>query len=756
MAEKFKLSVIVPAFNEAAVIGRTLEALAKYLEANPELDHTEVIVVAAGSDATADIARSYREQFDSLQVITPPSRAGKGRDVRLGFQAARGRFQLFTDADLSTPLHHIKDAVKLLEGGNNVVIGRRNLPRIHKGIARSLVSVLSNRFIRFLLLPRIHDSQCGFKAFTAEAAKHVYSSDRWVNGWAFDVEVLAAARQARYRIVELPINDWRETRGTDLRSDRLLGAVVRTLGDVVRLRIALWVASLARRINYLIVAGAVVSGGLSLWIGMKQSVWFDEAYSIALAQHSFADIVRLTAADVHPPLYYFLLKCWTLVFGTGDLALRSLSVVFAGAALLVGLWLIKRLWGARTALLVLPFVVIAPFFLRYGFEVRMYSLTALLCVSATYVLIGAFMARTSGRRWLLWTLYTLLVAAGMYTLYYTAIVWIAHFIWCIYMARRRDAKVRWRAMPEQPWVASYCAAIILFLPWLPVFLSQLHNVQNGFWISPVSYSRVVSLMSFILSYQADWQLGPWQSLVFMGAVVAVFCFIIAAFRSSDTEHRRYLVLLTLCTVVPVAVLYLASLPPLKPVFVERYDMPATLLVYLLIGVAVATCLRNKLSAVRLLASLGLLAVLVQGVVTLYHVGNFTFDQLDKPTAKYIAAYVRQHAAPTEPIVTDGAYAYIELEHYLPGSNLYFYMSQRVGTIGGYAMLHDSPRWVQSPSAFTGEDVWVVYATPTLDYGIANHQRSYGTQIGRYKAYLYNYRPTAGSTTIYSTHQLERL
>ena len=749
MTEKFKLSVIIPALNEAAVIGRTLDALAKYLEAHPELDHTEVVIVAAGSDTTADIARSYRERFEAMQIITPPARVGKGRDVRVGFQAARGRYQLFTDADLSTPLHHIKDAVELLEAGNDIVIGRRDLAHIHKSPLRSLVSTTSNRFIRFLLLPRIHDSQCGFKAFTAEAAKRVFTDERHINGWAFDVEILAAARHAKYRIAELPVPDWHEARETDLRDDPLLGAVVRTFGDVVRLRITLWIDSLARRINYLIVIGAAASAGLSLWIGIQQSVWFDEAFSIALAQHSFADIVRLTSVDVHPPLYYFLLKLWTSAFGTQDLALRSLSVLFAATAVVVGLLLIKRIWGARTTLLALPFAVIAPFFLRYGFEIRMYALTALICVAATYVLVAAFAAQRTRSQWLWWTAYALLVAIGMYTLYYTALVWIAHFIWCIYMARRRSPAIRWRDMWKQPWLAAYSAAIVLFLPWLPAFFFQLHTVQNGFWIGPVDYTRVVSVASFFFSYLASWQLGPWQSLVFFGSVAAALYFIISAFRSSDKARRAYLVLLVLCSVVPVAVLYLASLPPLKSVFVERYDIPAVLMTYLLLGAAVAITLRHRPSVLRMLAALGLLAVLVQGVVTLYHVGNFTFDQLDKPTAREIAAYLRQHTEGSEPIVTTGAYTYIELEHYLPNKNLWFYEAQQVGTAGGFAMLHSSPKWIRSTDAFSGETVWIVYSTPTPPYVPTHHVRGYGTQIGRYHAYIYDAAPKSTGSTVIS-------
>lgn len=734
MDKHLNLSIILPAYNEASVIGQTLESLAAYLRTHPELGPHEVIVVAAGTDETPRIARTYAGQFDALHVITPPERAGKGRDVRLGFQAARGRFQLFTDADLSTPLHHIGEAVQLLEAGNDVVIGRRNLARIHTSRLRALVSVASNRFIRLLLLPGIRDSQCGFKAFRAEAAATLFSDERRINGWAFDVEILAAARKARCRIAQLPVSDWRETREDDLRNESMIQALSRTFGDVLRLRVSLWLDTLARHLFLLAALATLISGGLSLLIGMRQSVWFDEAYSAALIEHPITKLVQLTSVDVHPPLYYLLLKGWAAIFGNGDLALRSFSVLCGALAVGLGLLLVKRLWNGRVAVLAWPFAVAAPFVIRYSFEIRMYALASLLCMSATYVLVTAMDTPAGKRRTLRWILYAVLVAAGLYTLYYTALVWIAHFLWCLYVARIHH-KVRWQAMWRQPWLAAFVLAAILFLPWVPVFAGQLRDIQGNFWIPPATYRRVVSVGSFFFSYLAEWQLDPWLSLMFMAAVTAGLYFIIAAFHLVTSAGRRALVLLSLYAVIPVVVLYCASLPPHQPVFLERYDSQAILSVYLLLGVSIAIVLRARASLLRILAALGIFAVLVAGVVTLYHAGNFSFDQLDKPTARDIAAYLTSHTAAGEPIVADGPYSYIELHHYLSRSDLLFYSPQPTSTRGGYAMLHDSPLRVASAGTFPGP-VWLVYASSEPPFTPINHHRSYGTQIGRYRAYLY--------------------
>ena len=94
--------------------------------------------------------------------------------------------------------------------------------------------------------------------------------------------------------------------------------------------------------RWLIIVVPVVAAALSLWIGLRQSVWFDEAYSIMVAKRSASEIIRLSALDTHPPLYYLVLKIWANVFGWSELALRSLSVIFYGASIAVAGCFIKK------------------------------------------------------------------------------------------------------------------------------------------------------------------------------------------------------------------------------------------------------------------------------------------------------------------------------------------------------------------------------------------------------------------------------
>lgn len=157
-----------------------------------------------------------------------------------------------------------------------------------------------------------------------------------------------------------------------------------------RLRQAPWLFGFA------VGATAAIAMALCMWIGMGQSVWFDEAYSILVARHAPAEIIGLAAADTHPPAYYLVLHAWAGVWGWGEFALRSLSVLAYGLSLLLAGVLVRRMFGTRAAVLTSIFLLFAPLLMRYGFEIRMYSLASLIGLVATWLMLSARDARGLG------------------------------------------------------------------------------------------------------------------------------------------------------------------------------------------------------------------------------------------------------------------------------------------------------------------------------------------------------------------------
>ncbi len=211
------LSVVIPAYNEAARLPTTLGKVMDYLEG---CSYTyEVIVVDDGSeDSTADIVDKFAMDHDHLQVIRNPHR-GKGYTVRSGMLAAQGRYVLFSDADLSAPIEEVSNLLPYLEGNFDIAMGSREgagAVRYDEPGYRHIMGRVFNTVVRLMVLPQFNDTQCGFKAFRREAAQtlfsslHLYGEDAGeVKGamvTGFDVEVLYLALKWGYRVKEVPVH----------------------------------------------------------------------------------------------------------------------------------------------------------------------------------------------------------------------------------------------------------------------------------------------------------------------------------------------------------------------------------------------------------------------------------------------------------------------------------------------------------------------------------------------------------------------
>lgn len=427
---------------------------------------------------------------------------------------------------------------------------------------------------------------------------------------------------------------------------------------------------------WLLVGGAVVAMALSLAIGLQQSVWFDEAYSIMLAKRPVGDLLYLTSIDTHPPLYYLLLKGWAGLFGWGEFALRSLSVLAMGGAVVLAGLFTKRFFGIRAALMTLPFLVLAPFLLRYGFEVRMYAPASLIGVAATYVLAIATGTNNKKTSWKLYLLYAVLVALGVYTLYYTALLWLVHVIWLIWLARHRK-----QSFLKQRWWLAYFGSVILFLPWLPTFAAQLGNGALAPIAQQMTIENLAGVVSFLFVYQPAWQLNALASLVITGVIAAIICLVSKAYYGVTAKQKTYFVLVLFYALLPILLIALICLA--KPMYVERYLAHVIVGMVLMIGISVWAVSQKR---PRLAYSLGgfLIAVMLLGIGQLAMAGNYNFQRLQVPQV----AQAAQQLNCNDYIMAADPYVAIELAFYLPNCGIHFY-SDTANLRGGYAPLANS-------------------------------------------------------------------
>lgn len=206
------LTIVIPAYNEAQRITPTIEATAQFLSAHP--GSWEIVVVDDGSrDGTVALCEQLALRIPHLRVIASKPNRGKGAAVRIGMLAARGRIRVMCDADGSMPATELpKLLAPIVEGEADVAIGSRyadgaSVARTQP-LYRRLWSRLCNQVIQKTLVPGVRDTQCGFKAFTDAAARDLFARAT-IDGWAFDLEVLALAKRLRYTVRECAV-EWQD------------------------------------------------------------------------------------------------------------------------------------------------------------------------------------------------------------------------------------------------------------------------------------------------------------------------------------------------------------------------------------------------------------------------------------------------------------------------------------------------------------------------------------------------------------------
>jgi uncharacterized membrane protein len=298
-----------------------------------------------------------------------------------------------------------------------------------------------------------------------------------------------------------------------------------------------------------------------------QSLWLDELFSVAIARRDWAQVlVGTLQGDTNPPLYNLLLHV-ALQFGTNEIAARVVSLVFSCATIPLFFVLARDLFGQRAAFLSTLLLVINPFHLLFAQEARMYAQLTFFALAAMFFFQRAWSQGRSSD----WALFIIVETLAFYTHSLAFLNLVALDVFAL--IQFRAGRGRWGTL-----ILSHLAILVLFAPWLGVSVQQAMRVQAGFWGTPPSiFNLIATPYLFLLSNVEPPVLVP----IALFAVLALISLMLLALRKVGPE-RAYSVAFAFCVfVIPLVGLYLAS--SIRPIYVERTLLPASLGLYLLLA-----------------------------------------------------------------------------------------------------------------------------------------------------------------------------
>lgn len=365
------------------------------------------------------------------------------------------------------------------------------------------------------------------------------------------------------------------------------------------------------------------------------SFWEDEALTILVARQPLVRLLSILAtADVHPPLYFLLVKIF-MSLGQSELIIRLPSALCSAAAVGVLYLMGRDMFDKRVGLVGALLMAVSPLQLLYAQEARMYAQLLLLAGLNGWTFFRAW----SSQEWRWWILFTVSAAAACYTSYFIFPLFLAMVLYVGLVERRREHI--WR------FGLSMVAAAGLYLPWLGVLFFQSRSVLASFWIvTPHPLILLTTLSGFFVGVSLP---SFWTAVALAVTLLIIFVVLNSVRHAliARSSAKQALIWLLLWAFVPLVGLYLISL--VRPIFQLRAVMVASLPLYLLISWGVTHAARKRFNQWLLLPTL-----VVMGL-SLY---NFYFDPAyAKPPWREAAAYVREHAQPDDIAIhtSEGSY-----------------------------------------------------------------------------------------------------
>ncbi|HIA91627.1 TPA: hypothetical protein EYO12_00740 [Candidatus Saccharibacteria bacterium] len=436
----------------------------------------------------------------------------------------------------------------------------------------------------------------------------------------------------------------------------------------------------------------------------RGSIWFDESFTYMLAEYDLGELLQRAQYDVHPPAYYLLLKAWMSLFGSTIVAMRSLSLVFGILCIPLLYVVVSRLKKPQLALASSLLLAINPFWLRYSVEARMYTLAAFMALAATYTLLR----HRQSKKALSLVVYTILGGIGLLIHYYFAFVLAAHALWLLYESYLQNQSVKGLLQSfERRYIAAWVGILGIFAVWLPAAVRQFQEVQGGFWIQPVDHRSLYSTFTKIALYFDEWKLEGWQAV---GAMALCVFTVIGFVRYVRTHSLRSIQLPLLIALVPIGCIFVLSLPPLDPVYNNRYFSLTTPFIMVLFAGSLLYWLAQKNHYLKV-ASLAIPLSFLLGITNTFALRDFNSDNLNYNQFSTVWEQAEPQIRDDDLLLSAEHYAYFDVSYYASTSNLNakMYTLNKPYQWGGTSLVYDrEDLHVDDLSTVTNDRVWTVY------------------------------------------------
>lgn len=395
----------------------------------------------------------------------------------------------------------------------------------------------------------------------------------------------------------------------------------------------------------------VIAAALRWYNNVAVSLWHDEAFSALYIKYGWGEMMHRIILDVHPPLYYLVLRIWSYMFGDTLASLRTLSIILGVMTVWAGYLFVKKAFkSVNLGLIAALFLAINPFQIQYALEARMYTLGTFIVMFSSWLLLRALESRRKKD----WVYYGIFAAAAFYTHYYLLFSVAAQALYALFVIFKNGD---WRATFKENQlvniVLSGIVAIILYLPWVPALLEQVTRVAGGFWIPPMDRWSIPSTI-WKISFGGD-IINHNSLIVWTIVAVGLVCYFLKKYK----DQEKWLVALGL--IIPFLAAIALSIR--SDIYLDRYFVFASLSMSIMAALALSAIPKAYLRR-------GLVVLFIIMSVWMFtrnwrilDVKDFGSSIVKKPGMSSAGAYLNERASSTDKIYVGSSFIFFTFKYY---------------------------------------------------------------------------------------------